>query len=408
MLAFSFWQGGLSQAGRDAANRLKGRVVSFPQVRKVLDRLAGSRRKFAVFASRAWAGPGRPGHPRQARNRVAGRALRRGLIVVSLGIVIQVILLAMPGIRESLQVIREVRPSLVIAAVVLQVGANLAFAEMYRQTIRHLGGGLGFKQALNVSMGTFTVSRILPGGAATAGLFMTQGLVRFGVPAAAAAGSALVGGIVRMTALGVNVVLGAGIALVVGELPRNYAFGLIALIGLVVVLGALGIRLVRSRAARNRAFNGVQRVARSFGVKADLDAPRIVFDDALNLIPPMRRLAAPGAVAAAGWLFDAASLWLLFRGFDYPVHAGVVLVGFGIANLINTVPITPGGVGLVEAGLAGAFIGLGVPGSVAVITVLAYRLISHWLPVAAGLPAYFTGIGRGTARPLESGPEVNS
>ncbi|CAN5835843.1 hypothetical protein BH23ACT12_BH23ACT12_10240 [soil metagenome] len=362
----------------------------------------------AVGGLNAWEDLGRSEPLRLARNRAAGRAFRWGLIVVSLGIVIQVILLALPGIRESAEVMRDVRPVFVVLAVALQVGTNLMLAEMYRQTVAQLGGRLAFRQALNVSMGTFTVSRVIPGGAATAGVFMAQGLGRFGIAPAPAVGTALVGGVVRMAVLGIVVVLGAMLALVGGDLPDGYMAGIPVFIAVVGMVGTLLIKMVRSRSALGRIFSGAQHLVASFGVTVDLSGPRRFVEDAVDLLPPLRRLILPGSWAAAGWVLDAASLWLLFWAFGHPVHPGVVLVGFGVANLINTVPITPGGVGLVEAGLAGAYIAFGVPGSVAVITVLAYRLVSHWLPVAAGVPAYLTGVGRGSSRSVESETEVTS
>jgi len=60
-----------------------------------------------------------------------------------------------------------------------------------------------------------------------------------------------------------------------------------------------------------------------------------------------------------------------------------------VAKLLALIPITPGGLGLVEAGLSGLLILAGVPGGDAVVATLAYRLISYWLPIFVGPFAYF-------------------
>jgi uncharacterized protein (TIRG00374 family) len=52
------------------------------------------------------------------------------------------------------------------------------------------------------------------------------------------------------------------------------------------------------------------------------------------------------------------------------------------------VPITPGGLGIVEASLSGLLVLAGVPGSEAFVATLAYRLACYWLPLLAGLVAY--------------------
>jgi uncharacterized protein (TIRG00374 family) len=60
-----------------------------------------------------------------------------------------------------------------------------------------------------------------------------------------------------------------------------------------------------------------------------------------------------------------------------------------VAGLLGLIPITPGGLGIVEAGLSGMLILAGVPTALAVLATLAYRVISYWLPaLVAGPVAY--------------------
>jgi uncharacterized membrane protein YbhN (UPF0104 family) len=87
-------------------------------------------------------------------------------------------------------------------------------------------------------------------------------------------------------------------------------------------------------------------------------------------------------------------------GFDYgcllcALHAtgshprpSLVLLAYAAAGILALVPITPGGLGIVEASLSGLLILAGVPGGKAFVATLAYRLASYWLPLLAGLLAY--------------------
>jgi uncharacterized protein (TIRG00374 family) len=59
-----------------------------------------------------------------------------------------------------------------------------------------------------------------------------------------------------------------------------------------------------------------------------------------------------------------------------------------VAGLLALIPITPGGLGIVEAGLSALLILAGVPGVDAVVATLAYRIISYWLPIFVGPFAY--------------------
>jgi uncharacterized protein (TIRG00374 family) len=80
------------------------------------------------------------------------------------------------------------------------------------------------------------------------------------------------------------------------------------------------------------------------------------------------------------WGFDIATLWASFRAFGHSPPAAVLIMGYYVGTLANTLPL-PGGIGGVEGGMIGAFVGFGVDGSLAVVAVLAYRTISYWLPL---------------------------
>ena len=84
--------------------------------------------------------------------------------------------------------------------------------------------------------------------------------------------------------------------------------------------------------------------------------------------------------AMAAWGFDIATLWASFRAFGPAPPVAVLIMGYYVGTLANTLPL-PGGIGGVEGGMIGAFIGFGVNGSLAVLAVLAYRTISYWLPL---------------------------
>ncbi|HEX3617868.1 MAG TPA: lysylphosphatidylglycerol synthase transmembrane domain-containing protein [Solirubrobacteraceae bacterium] len=91
--------------------------------------------------------------------------------------------------------------------------------------------------------------------------------------------------------------------------------------------------------------------------------------------------------AVVYWAFDIATLWAGFRAFGATVPLAVLVIGYFVGQLANALPI-PGGIGGVEGGMIGSFIAFGVNGSTAVLAVLAYRIISFWLPVLPGSVAY--------------------
>ena len=59
--------------------------------------------------------------------------------------------------------------------------------------------------------------------------------------------------------------------------------------------------------------------------------------------------------------------------------------GDWIGQMAAAVPLTPGGVGVVETTMTAALVAQGIPATTAAVTVLGWRLVSHWLPLAVGL-----------------------
>ena len=53
--------------------------------------------------------------------------------------------------------------------------------------------------------------------------------------------------------------------------------------------------------------------------------------------------------AAANWLFDAAALWAFVAAFGHFTEPIDLFVAYGVANVLAAVPLTPGGLGIVEA-----------------------------------------------------------
>jgi uncharacterized membrane protein YbhN (UPF0104 family) len=93
-------------------------------------------------------------------------------------------------------------------------------------------------------------------------------------------------------------------------------------------------------------------------------------------------------LGAAGYLgFDIAALWASFAALGYHPPAGQLVLGYLIGYLANLVPI-PGGIGILDAGLAGTLILYGVPAAPAAGAVLVYHAIAFWIPSLGGGLAY--------------------
>jgi uncharacterized protein (TIRG00374 family) len=86
--------------------------------------------------------------------------------------------------------------------------------------------------------------------------------------------------------------------------------------------------------------------------------------------------------------FDYGCLLAALRATGASPRPSLVLLAYAAAGIIALLPLTPGGLGIVEASLSGLLVLAGVHASDAVLATLAYRIASYWLPLFAGLPAY--------------------
>jgi uncharacterized membrane protein YbhN (UPF0104 family) len=88
------------------------------------------------------------------------------------------------------------------------------------------------------------------------------------------------------------------------------------------------------------------------------------------------------------WAFDYATLLAALAAVGSHPRASLVLLAFCAAQLLSQIPVTPGGLGFVEAGLTATLTLAGVSPGNAVLATFAYRLFAFWLPLPAGLVAY--------------------
>ncbi|HEX4109516.1 MAG TPA: lysylphosphatidylglycerol synthase transmembrane domain-containing protein [Solirubrobacteraceae bacterium] len=160
-----------------------------------------------------------------------------------------------------------------------------------------------------------------------------------------------------------------------------------ALIGVAFVLSAAA--LLRAPMGVARALKRASRMRRPFGPAARLaggavDAGRRGMVRAVRAV----RDHPQGLVGAIlYWGCDATALWASVHAFGSPPALDGVIVSYFVAQLLGALPV-PGGVGVVDGGLAGALIAFGASGTLAVVGVITYRFISYWLPTIPGAIAY--------------------
>lgn len=330
------------------------------------------------------------------------RLLRAGLVMVPLAGLAYTLLASAPGVDEVGAALTELRPAFVLLALVGEAVHILAMAQAYRSALVATDVALTYRQQLPAFLAGYGVGQLLPAGGAVGGAVIGQRMIAAGVPRAAAAAAVTLTGILNLLAIALLVSGGLLVATLLGGTETGMLALALGAVAVLLALVAVALGVVRSPDRGHRILDRLEGVMGRIG--ADLDAWRSSLDQLGTSPPTPRGLVAVVLWAVVAWAGNAGALWAVFAGLGAPLAGDVLLLGFGVQHLVAMIPISPGGVGLVEAGVAGTYTALGVAGSTAVTGVIGYRLVSFWLPVAIGLTLYVRVLVRDGARTHEQAP----
>lgn len=311
----------------------------------------------------------------------------------ALGIGALALLIANVGTEAIASAVQQLDGWALLTAVGLKLVALACLTQVHRASYRLSGAGhLAYGQALPIALGAFSLTQVLPGGGVAGGLYAARRLRRHGADAVAATTGVLVFGTVNMGTLALGVGLATSVAALVA--PRYGAYAVPSLAATVVLAAGLGLAygLATRPAWRARVasrIDGLRWRGRTFGRSCAQALHRPV-----TVTGGVRGLARPAVWSALAWTADVAVLVALVRaaGGDLPVLG--VLVAFAAAHLLAGVPATPGGLGVVEAGMAGTLLAFGADAGVASVVVLGYRATASLLPVLLSAPVVVRGLRR--------------
>jgi uncharacterized protein (TIRG00374 family) len=335
------------------------------------------------------------------------RILMRVLLLLLAGVSIYLLLPSLLEIFSSWPQMRSLDPLWLGLAVFFEGVSMLAYWTLQR---------IAFQTRSWFAVGTSQLAsnaatRVLPGGAAAASALQYGMLVRAGLPpqsvasGVAASWAATTAAVLALPAIAV--VTGIGGTAVPHGL-RNVAY---LGAGAFVVMTAVGAgaflwdRPLHLVGRVTRAAAGlVGRRERLESLPERLLLQRDALRRAFSSHPWLALLSALGR-----WGFDYLALLCVLAALSLEPEPALVLLAFASASLLGMIPITPGGLGFVEAGLAGLLVLAGVSAGDAAVATLAYRLVSFWLPLPVGGIAWWLARRRyGSADPVSSAATTSS
>ena len=232
-----------------------------------------------------------------------------------------------------------------------------------------------------------SLAKIAPGGGAMGAALQYRMLVAAGTPPGQVASGLTAAGLLTMAVVLALPVLALPAILRGGIEPDLLAATIIGL-AVFVLLFVAGATCVASDRPLLWVGRTVQRVRNRLRRRsAPLERlPQRLIAERDRILTTVGRAWRPALAAALGrWAFDFACLVAALEALDALPRPGLVLLAFCAAQLLAQVPITPGGLGFVEAGLTATLALAGVAPAEALTATFAYRLFAYWLQLPLGL-----------------------
>jgi hypothetical protein len=312
--------------------------------------------------------------------------LRGGVSVLTVAAFVVLVLGRRTALTRSLGRIGHPQWSWIALGVLLEASSMATFAMMQRRLLRVGGRRVGTGPMMATILAANALSVSVPvAGPELGAAFTFRRFKDQGADTSLAGWTLLVGGIASW--FGAIVVLAAGGVLSGNDVVTGVTIGAALLAvsaGLAVWVGVGRTRL-RLVVTRSAAW-GIRCVSRflSRPVQDPAAAVNGWIEGLGSLRPSRAEWGKVGGLGLANWLTDIGVLAMSILALGGAVPWRSLLLIYGLATLIGSLGITPGGLGLVEGTLCLGLVSTGLPAALALAAVLLYRLVSFWLVMAAG------------------------
>jgi putative heme transporter len=321
------------------------------------------------------------------------RTVLRSAVVAGLLVVAAILLWdKLPSATAVGDVLHTAEPVWLATAAFAEVVSMAMFARQQRRLLTAFGVTMPLHRALALAYSRSAIAISLPAGSAISAAYAFRQFRTDGASKRAAATVMVLSGLLSVAALallyGTGVV--AATAVEVGRAWQEQsgsARGSVLLAAALVLFVCLfawqssGGLETGHRAPRRPLLSRIEprwpRVARTLAPVADaISSSRSV---------PGRQWGLALSAALTNWLTDLLCLYAVSRAFDLPV--GLVEVGaiYLTVQIVRQIPLTPGGIGVIEVSLLAGLLSAGAGEAAAAATVLGYRLLSCWLIIPVGL-----------------------
>ncbi|MDP9847594.1 lysylphosphatidylglycerol synthase transmembrane domain-containing protein [Streptosporangium lutulentum] len=285
---------------------------------------------------------------------------------------------SLPAPAQIAHAMREASTWGLAVALATSVLSVTMFARQQRALLHAYGAAMRMPHALALAYARTAIAAALPAGSAVSAAYAFQRFRAHGASRTTAASVTILSGTVSAIGLLLLYLAGTALALVIDPALLVDAQGTLITGGALILLA--GAILLAGRLRRPRPTSRWSRVA------TFLAPVGTTFRTVAAL--PRRDAAAALCFAVVGWLADLACLYTATVAFDLDVHPVRLAAVYLATQLLRQIPLTPGGIGIIETSLIAGLTATGAPVTPVTAAVLVYRLLTCWLTLPVGAAAW--------------------
>jgi hypothetical protein len=324
-----------------------------------------------------------------AKARRFGRLSRTFQIVLGGFVIYFFVLPLIPGFRNAVNKLHTIDPYLLVAGLGFQGLALLAYSLLTKAALGEEGDKISALRLYRIQLSTKALGNIVPGGSAASSALGFRLITMCGISGPDTAFALATAGIGSAVVL--NLILWFGLIVSIPTRGVNAGYGTAAVVGIILMAFAafLIFGLVEGQGRSERMVRAIARRLR-FDEQHAAEVLSHLGARIEDLASDKKLLWRVVGWATANWALDAISLWVFLRAFGGHIGVDGLVVAFGLANVFSVVPITPGGLGLVEGIYIPMLVGFGLTKPTATVGVLSYRVAQYWMPIVVGWACYLS------------------
>jgi uncharacterized protein (TIRG00374 family) len=308
-------------------------------------------------------------------------------LFISVALISLSIMLLLPQLPEgerAVDALRDLSLPVMLTGLVLEAASLIAYTAMTRLIFR--APGIRFRTLLRIDLTVTGLSHAVPAGGPTAAALRLRLLRLAGLNRSEAISGEAVQATASDLLLGCLFLIGLVLLIIGGGDTALYTVVAIVVCAALISAAIFALLLLRPSERLAGWVHVLTRHVPRMRSRALTRVVQAVTARLSDLAHHPSRSSLVLMCAALNWTLDAAVLWVMLAGVGEHLGLGPLLTVYGLGNIFAILPLTPGGLGVVEGVMIPSLLGFGVPQASALVAVLGWRLWQFWLPIpVAGL-----------------------